>query len=230
MRWRARRGARYRTPAHSTFLYSSSATMAVITSNGMLIRFLTSFARVSCSRFAPLRQLRSWVSSAVGLRRNPVAESCRSSSTRHSLVYSWGVLWGSRPCVSGARPGMTRASPATSFGCVSEATRGLHLAALPGWPHHIFSSAVQVGGDPPLGTPGSCDGPVAIGISRLLSPGLRLFRREPKWRSCGQCPDHCMKSTLMPSTCGVTWGSLCRPRAGARERVSNTLSAAGSNT
>ena len=138
LRWRAPRGARYRTPEYSTFLYSSSATMAVITSNGMLMLVLTSFARASCSRFAPLRQLRSWVSSAVGLRRNPVAESCRSSSTRHSLVYSWGVLWGSRPCVSGARPGMSRASPATSFECVSEAALDSHLAALPGQLHHIF--------------------------------------------------------------------------------------------
>ena len=139
LRWGAPRGARYRTPEYNTFLYSSSATMAVITSNGMLIRFLTSFARVSCSRFAPLRHSRSLTAPAAGLRRNPMAGFCRSSSTRHSLLYSWGSSWGSRPCVSGARPGVSRASPATSFECVSEAALGSHLAALPGQLHHIFS-------------------------------------------------------------------------------------------
>ena len=106
--------------------------------------------------------------------------------------------------------------------CVSEATRDSRLAALPGWPHHIFYSAVQAGGDPPLGTLDSCDDPVVTGVSGLLGPSLRSFGREPRWRSCGQCPDHCRKSTLMPSTRGVTWlWVILSAGAEARRRVSD---------
>ena len=103
--------------------------------------------------------------------------------------------------------------------CVSEATRDSRRAALPGWPHHIFSSAVQAGGDPPLGTLDSCDDLVATGVSGLLGPGLQSFRREPRWRSCGQCPDHCRKSTLMPSTRGVTWLWVILSAAGRSPRA-----------
>ena len=87
-------------------------------------------------------------------------------------------------CVSGARPGKSQAGPATSFGCVSETTRGFTPYGTPsGGSTTSFPDSALVSGCPPLGTPDCCKEPYPLATSwataaayrqqwwRLRSPG-----------------------------------------------------------
>ena len=77
-------------------------------------------------------------------------------------------------CVSGARPGESQAGPATSFGCVSETTRGFTPYGTPsGGPTTSFPDSALVSGFPPLGTPDCCKEPYPLASSWATAAAYR---------------------------------------------------------